>query len=809
MEHNYDIFSDENNLNSQQSVHHAPDSRANLQSEVQSQQPAASVPNKKDAVAYDPVLNLPVYQSAIKTDWFKRGEDRIWYFVRTDANNISKPMSLFQFNIFTVITVDQDFFGRFKYLIIKYGNISSSNMCAVIPFEKFMKKKLQEFFIIPAGFRIPNAKDNVINEFLFYLIMNCEKQDTISSFPYQGWHFGKYRRLIFECEDRYEEGFRSYLLPSTLKRSNAVPYTWGEHYLDKISTVLPNDWKVKFIVALRVASLMLKLSYECRLYPKQLFIFESTIDSNTMLLSAMLKTNNDNDNDLLSLASPQNQLMSSVAEISDGIAAIYDFSSTIGSRTSSMSLSYLSDHLIKNSHIISSSKQLIAIVSQFAQYDIDPEKCYTINLDRGELSYKYDEVRELLTEIDTAVISHFNGRTVEDAISEYAKHLTEQEKKIIAPLPREIKDTYLMINCAMAIFNGILDPRSQLEGFFPYHPYFDKSNIAIINKFLLYIDRSGQNKMKSIIEGFVNILNLAFTHYFKCIPIAQYISGDITDEVVLTDDEYIYISTAAVDTIIKDMRINISHRHLIKALVSDGIITGDYHNCCRIQYIDVFSKSHQIYRYRISRSILSNESQAVIEKAVNSEFFHNLSDVKSSRFLPLTIDESTNTWAGRMIEQGSNNHMIITGESGSGKSYMMLRTAAYLAEIGERVIILDSSDSNTNYELCRALSRRFVKGNIKIYNLNEQKFPVDPFSLKELKRKDSKANYLFDILSSAVYDATAAQKAKLKSLLFENIESLEIDGRVSPESIKKLLVNDGSIISALRDKLLPLLDLER
>ena len=267
----------------QQPFQRDPDSRAYIGTNVspQPQNPSNLPQHNSKEVIPDIVLNLPVYKSSIKTDWFTRGNDNNWYYVRTDANGISQRKILFQVDIIQVTTIGQDNYGRFEHLVICYVNAGSSLLYTVIPFKKFMKKKLQDFFFLPAGFSIPNAKDNVINEFLFYLIMNCKNQRSVSSYPFQGWHIGSNEQLEFECTNRYEDVFKSYLPSSILKRSNTIPYPYGELYLDKISSVLPNEWEVKFIIALRISSLILKFTYMNQVNPKQLFIFESTENCNT------------------------------------------------------------------------------------------------------------------------------------------------------------------------------------------------------------------------------------------------------------------------------------------------------------------------------------------------------------------------------------------------------------------------------------------------------------------------------------------------------------------------------------------------
>lgn len=770
--------------------------------------PATSVNPVLDDIMYDHILELPVYKSSIKRDWFTEGKDGLWYYMQTDIHGISRPTILFPMDIQEVTIVDPDKFGRFNFMIVNYFSGSSSPLSTVIPFTQFMKKKLQEYFFLPAGFRITNSKDNVVNEFLFFLILNCGQQHTISTYPFQGWNINITGSVEFECQDRYPEVFKQYLPPSISQRSFSVPFGYSERLLPQINNILPASWEFKLLVALRISSLTLRFCYMNQLRPKQLFVLETTKDANTTLISALLKTNNSSDIDILNLNMAHDKLLKRITDISDGIALIYDFESDEQYKNLSSSLSELSNHLIKSSYELPTSKQIITVLSSFSQYGIAPERYYTLNYDKLSPNYDYSQVVSLIKELDASIISFFNLKNIDDALKSYKDFLIIQKNKPHDPIPSEVQDTFYMVNTAMELFNYILFKESGTDLSQPYVTFFTEEDKNNINSFLTKIDRSGQYTVKRIIDSFTDQLNNALTNHFKCMPLSGFIKYNITDEIVLTDSDYVYIAPTALDTfIIPNMDIAIKHRPLVKTLHRTGILSGGYHYCCRIQYLDASSQPRQLYRYKISRDILSKNSQIAINKAEGDEFFHQLSSVKSNNFIPFVKNETADAWAGRIIETGAkaNNHMLITGESASGKSYFMIRTAAYLAEAGERVIILDSSGSNTLSELEGALSKEFVKNNIEIFNLEKQGFPIDPFSIAELGRKDSKANHIFSILRSAVYDATDAQNAKLKTLIFENIVSLEKNGKVSPEDILDLLKNDGSTITALRDKLLPLL----
>lgn len=773
----------------------------------QNQTPANAASSAIDNITYNHILELPIYQSSVKNNWFTRGKDNFWYYIQTDIYGVSKQFVLFNIDLTKVQIIDPDPFGRFRYLIVDYYCAGLTLLSTVIPFDKFMNKKIKQYFFIPAGFRIADAKDNVINEFLFFLITNCPNMINVFSYGYQGWNLDSNDCLVFECENRYDEVFKSYLPPSVLMRSNKYPYGYSEHLISNIFNVLSNTWEVKLLLAMRISSLMLYFTYANSIHPKQFFIIESSNDINSKFISDLLKTNNAYDNDPLSLELPQNKLLTEISNISDGMALLYDLSSE--NSANSISLSCLSNLITKNACNISSSQQLIAIITQYSRYDIDPESYYSINFDSLYLTYNYANLKELLLEIDSAIISHFEGRSFQEAVNEYCAYLSPQINNAPLTLPNEFKDTYYMINTAMSFFNKLLyDMSQQKPGTFFNSICFDQNDIFQINCFLMTIDRSGQNKTQKIIDNFSNGLNKCLTDFFKCLPLSPHISETVTDQVVLCDEENIYVSPAAFDSfIIPQMDIRIKHRPLVKILNSYKILTGEYHYCCRLQFTDASLQKQQIYRYRISRSILSHESQVVIDKTANAEFFHDISNASINNFLPLIQGKHMDTWAGRIIESGAkaNNHILITGESASGKSFMMIRTAAYLAELGERVILFDSSESNTEDELKKALSEEFVNKYVEIYDLEKDKFPIDPFSISGLNRKDSKANYIFNILRSVLYDVSGAQNAKLKTLIYENIDTLEKNGTVPPDNIQKILIKDGSTISSLRDKLIPLL----
>ena len=119
---------------------------------------------------------------------------------------------------------------------------------------------------------------------------------------------------------------------------------------------------------------------------------------------------------------------------------------------------------------------------------------------------------------------------------------------------------------------------------------------------------------------------------------------------------------------------------------------------------------------------------------------------------------------GRVLrkEDEENNHILITGLGGYGKTYALCRIAAHLAAIGHKVIAFDSTGSFSQSKIDKMFTADYVKEHISFHDISNDKLPIDIFHLSD---DDMDVDILADILAAGTKDLPSLQLEKLKGLL--------------------------------------------
>ena len=705
---------------------------------------------------------------------------------------------LFLINIDNICILIDSITNGIICLLILYSTEVLTDI-AIVPYEHYKEKKLKEFFRIHQLFRYTPNKSNIINEYLYMQItMNLKQPACLLLYPHQGWNITYDGKPAFISCLNYPKYIINYLNESVKCRDVANNHFQFDNPIEKISEIIPFSFEVKLMLAMRAASLILFMLFKANLLPQQVFLFESS-DQLTLSIAAMLlKTNNSFDKVFPSLADKPKKLSEAYSMIYDGIAVTIDHAG-ISTPQREKGIAAIINDMITNNYAADGARHLHVILSESASYYKDSQSILYLHLPTFTANKNIQSLPQIMHDIDCIIL-----RTImpteesEQMLLKIAYEITPSDyNEKYKGISKERRNTYCLIKNGAKLINAIVPD------------FIDDEFNNKLDSWFKSIDMSGNAHEFDIINIFSKAIDVALDNknfIFTFITEAT-VTNDIADEVILHDDEYIFVSSQFIDTYILPAMRDVTHRQLIRALDAGDMIKKSDHFCQRINTRDENGNLKVIYRYAINKSLLNTNKLQQINSTKNNEFFLESADLPKGNFLPLGIDKFSEKHIIRLLESGSkaNNHILITGGSGQGKSFAMMRIAAYLAEMDEKVIFLDSNGMEALDELTDSLPNYMVKNDIKIFDLENSEFPIDPFMTYNIKHSDSKANLIANILLSAAYDATIAQADKLKNLLLENSDKIYIDNKVSPKALKELLVNDNSTLSALRDKLNPLL----
>lgn len=775
------------------------------------------------------------FTHTIKSEWFAQTKNPyIWQYI-IENNDKTTGINLFPINIGRLTIVSPDNNLGFKYLIVCYDFAPKSNIyVTVIPYEKYVKKQLREFFRIPAGFNVIAKEKGVIDEFLYFLIQECKAYNYIDYPSKQGWvktesisqKYGQvlnfdadmlpeeiveklernessYCGCYFDNSARYPNEFYNFLPDCIKKRSIPKHSISVDDILEDLFEILPCTEEIRFIIALRISSLLLYFFRNKNIKPQQIFIFETADQLTLEIIADLLQTNDPSCSKILSLSDSESVLKSELDQVCDGIVPILDNSIDYDKTKADKAINILVNDLFSNNMNPNAPRHIISIISRFSNYDIPAENVVyqSVNniVPQNEKKFSRTKLREFLSQLDYSIIEYVSSSLAlrEKGFEDYIK---EVRSDLPVFMPEEMTDTYTIIRAAMNFTNNIA----------PYAQRFPSSDFSFAANKLITIDRAGQSNTNRVISDFSSALSRKINeNTFRFAYLSTQTVENDSPDIIFIDDRSIYLDTDAIDRwLIPCMNIKIKHRQLIQILNSCKYLDCTNHFCHRLNMYDTSGNLQTIYRYAIKIDILNLQHLKKLKNIADDEYFLQPEEIPRSDFLPLAIDPNTGKYIGRIFESGvkANNHILITGESGSGKSYLMAKTVAYLNEMGYHTIMFDSSGSAILDELLTPLPKSVVEDNFDFIDLESEPLDIDPFDVKDIKRSDSRANIFTSILLSAAIEITQSQTDRLQTLIHENIHELCKNDSLNIETLKNLLIEDGSTLSSLKTKLIPTLN---
>ena len=162
-------------------------------------------------------------------------------------------------------------------------------------------------------------------------------------------------------------------------------------------------------------------------------------------------------------------------------------------------------------------------------------------------------------------------------------------------------------------------------------------------------------------------------------------SSRLNNSIIINKDR-LFIEQSVIDTLIKPaLKMTKHHSVLYKALDTAGYLYKTNGYQCPLEIMDMSGNSQLLRTYCFESKILSNANYKAIFAPLNQESESFLMDCHvciPEYFLPLATTADGKV-AGRILrkEDEENNHILITGVGGYGKTYALCRIAAHLAEL--------------------------------------------------------------------------------------------------------------------------------
>jgi len=365
--------------------------------------------------------------------------------------------------------------------------------------------------------------------------------------------------LIDEClkKNKYK-GYTEDIKNRKLLCTNRAFTDVANEYKD----IIPNNWKYKLLVVIRVASLLLYFFKEKNIEPDQMFIIEPTDESNARVIISLLQTINYSSFSPIHLSFTKTNFDKISTELfsNDGIALFRDSSRLEEKEKLGTSINLL-EHEMRYSDVRKSKKrQFIAIISNNPANIYSDDLAMYLNFNELNCISNFSDVKKL-----QQLSGEFDFTLIQEIINNQSV-MTEKINSIIENTNILIKD-----EISKKINNvHILDATMF---FLKEYRIINDSDIEEIHKWAISIDYAIKDNQISIVNDFYNALNsLIHTEEIKLANQFGEPFYDETQNMAFESKGYLNIGNNVFKKLIPSkMKITKQHRMILNVLFNESI----------------------------------------------------------------------------------------------------------------------------------------------------------------------------------------------------------------------------------------------
>lgn len=487
-----------------------------------------------------------------------------------------------------------------------------------------------------------------------------------------------------------------------------------------LAKLLPASWQYKFLLSVRITSLLLYFYGLAGLTTDQMFIVEPKSESNAKAVIALTKNKNFSPN-VCPLIDTKTNLQRELTGINDGISLFRDTSYAEDRKKLDAGLNVLLQDLHNCTGNEIRSRHLTVILSDNPGNISSEYPAYFISLSDCPDIGNTDELKQAVGEFDSALIrlltnAAVNENLVTNVLSRTA-YLTKTEANSEYWMTWRIIQTTVDILSEYRLINP--DEKREIARFLKRNPHEGiDSDQCITNDFRQVIS-------KCIDSGMIVIANQKGSPYF-----------DSTKPMVFLDDKYINILAATLDSrILPRMKTTRKRNKLLSALKSCEKLYGNnnYKRSLDVETAPGVTETVSVYSF--PKNILTPKCMEKINSFAYADYIIKNSEFPKG-FIPMALISGCNGAAGVVISDSTDEaeSMYISGQTRSGKTHFLVHQAVIRAETGKKVIIFDQTGAFSPDELRKHLPHEIIEQYFSHWDIGKQGLPVDLMSLENCSR---------------------------------------------------------------------------
>ncbi|MBO4877130.1 MAG: ATP-binding protein, partial [Ruminococcus sp.] len=265
---------------------------------------------------------------------------------------------------------------------------------------------------------------------------------------------------------------------------------------------------------------------------------------------------------------------------------------------------------------------------------------------------------------------------------------------------------------------------------------------------------------------------------------------------VIVDDDYVYFDTDIIGELARSKLKLHSVNSLTEALKAYECLNINDKNskCYRFHAQNSDGVPYMLYTYGISKKLINAENRKRIDLADYQKYLLEYSELEQNELLPLGI-AADGRYVCKDISFGnkSNDHILITGQSGKGKSFCATNLLPLLAMLGSKMLVCDVSDSFTRDEVLRALPEEVVNSLFEFIDVadGKRKLPVNLLFVGDCSGLPAKKRRIVGFIKAIAGKLDKEEARLLTSIISDMLKRQSNVTSVTTEMLRSTLKRGG------------------
>lgn len=684
---------------------------------------------------------------------------------------------------------------QLRYNLVRY--CSPESRLAIVPANSYWNRKFIRHF--PGLSIFPNCSDRILNGLIWFMIRNAPAS-TLTLFPHHGFMLIDDDKLAF-AGNLKDPLIPDEILPSGLKNRTVARITECHEILREWQAVFGAHPKLMLLGLIMVSSLLLFFFEGAQLLPDFLLIMRPSSGVNAEQLKAIMCLFDDQYCPIPSLECHEDRARQYLSSIWDATALFSDNSFADESQKIEKMLRFLMKCAADVAEIERMGRNIKAVISQHAIYSarrLSEGKLISVGFEDVTLNADCNQLRRLTKGMEAAVITAVESspQNVREFFNAASRQLHGCEAK--NSLSGNGSERTINMLCATAVF---------LSKYLSVETLTSKAVEQLLNDINQQSDLI-QTSDEAIINEWADVLSSHIRYGDYTVQRKRRgMRVDPTQRIVFVDGNRIEIGAELMGDMVHEMTITNNLRSLINALKANGYLKSTDGDTHPFQSHDINNKPVRLYLYDIDAELLDADVLHILQNIDSAEFWIHFEAAPKHDFVMLLTD-GVGKIAGQQIywQDADNAHVLVTGQSGAGKSYWLCQWAAQCCALGHWVIIMDSSDSFSCEEMCRNLPEPFVNDHVIFRDFETDGIPVDLFHMDRGVKKATRIKTLLGLLTAGIGPLSTSQTNTLRKVLSNLLDLLDESEPIRPDDILALLDEDGATYESLRNRLEPLFE---